>query len=436
MARNQRTIKGAFELSGRGLHEGEAVRVHVRPAAPDTGVLFVRGDLPDAEPIPALYRALGKGERRTQLQNGPASVHTVEHLLSALFALGIDNLEVELDGPELPALDGSALPWFEALERAGLVEQKVARRTFVLQRPVVVDVDGAFLAAFPTREEGLQLSYTLDYKAYGLPPQHVETRLPGGDVRTEIAPARTFVFQQEVGALIDAGLGRGADETNTVVLEGGRAVNVALRFEDEPARHKLLDLMGDLYLLGADLRGRVVASKSGHRAHHELVRRLAEEMEYQETTGRLVRDTRMEIREIAELLPHRYPFLLVDRVLELEGYRRAVGIKNVTVNEPFFQGHFPEQPIMPGVLIIEALAQLSGVLLLRRMEYTGKLPVLWSIDKVKLRRSVVPGDQLRLEVEATKVRETMGRVNCLAKVGEHVAAEATMVFTLVDAGSG
>lgn len=434
MARNQRTVKNAFELGGRGLHEGEPVRVHVRPAAPDAGVSFVRSDLPDSDPVPAVYRSVGEGERRTLLQNGPVSVHTVEHLLATLFCLRVDNLEVELDGPELPALDGSALPWFEAIERAGVVEQKVERRTFALERPIVVDMDGAVLAAFPARGDGLQLSYTLDYRSHGLAPQHVELRLPAADARADVAPARTFVFQQEVGALIDAGLGRGADETNTVVLEGGRPVNCELRFDDEPARHKLLDLMGDLYLLGADLRGRIVATKSGHRAHHELVRRLADEMEYQETTGRLVRDTRMEIREVADLLPHRYPFLLVDRVLELEGYRRAVGIKNVTVNEPFFQGHFPEQPIMPGVLIIEALAQLSGVLLLRRMEYTGKLPVLWSIDKVKLRRSVVPGDQLRLEVEATKVRETMGRVSCLAKVGEQVAAEATMVFTLVDAG--
>ena len=178
----------------------------------------------------------------------------------------------------------------------------------------------------------------------------------------------------------------------------------------------------------------MVATKSGHRAHHALVRKLVEAIEHEETRGRVVRDTGMDIREIASLLPHRYPFLLVDRVLELEGYRRAVGIKNGTVNEPFFMGHFPDQTIMPGVLVLEALAQLAGTLLLRRMEYTGKLPVLWAIDKVKLRRSVVPGDQLRLEVEATKVRDTMGRVDCVAKVNEHVAAEAQMVFTLVDAG--
>jgi beta-hydroxyacyl-ACP dehydratase FabZ len=165
-----------------------------------------------------------------------------------------------------------------------------------------------------------------------------------------------------------------------------------------------------------------------------MVTRLAEAMEWEENTGRVVRDTSMDILEISRLLPHRYPFLLIDRVLELEGYRRAVGIKNVTVNEPFFAGHFPGQPIMPGVLILEALAQLSGTLLLRRMEYTGKMPVLWAIDKVKLRRAVVPGDQLRLEVEATKVRDTMGRVECVAKVNEHIAAEAQMVFTLVDAG--
>ncbi len=434
MGRNQHTLKNPFELNGVGIHRGEPVRVSVRPGKPDSGVVFVRSDLPDSDPVPASMAALGNSERRTTLRRGPAEVHTVEHLLAALFSKEIDNLEVELDGPELPGLDGSALPWVESIEQAGVVEQKAPRKEFVIERPVVVELDGAVLSAFPTHREGLHLSYTLDYRNMGLPPQFVELSLPCEEFATEFAPARTFVFASEVDALRDAGLGAGADSENTVVLDGAEPVDGELRFPDEPARHKLLDLVGDLFLLGFDLHGAVMATRSGHRAHHELVRRLLAEMEQAETHGRLVRDTEMDIREIASLLPHRYPFLLVDRVLELEGYRRAVGIKNVSVNEPFFQGHFPDQPIMPGVLILEALAQLAGTLLLRRMEYTGKLPVLWAIDKVKLRRAVVPGDQLRLEVEATKVRDTMGRVDCMAKVNEHVAAEAQMVFTLVDAG--
>ncbi len=438
MTRHQRTIKNPFEVEGIGLHEGKAVRVIVRPGKPDTGCVFVRSDLPDSDPIPARLSEVAETARRTTLgKPAGTAVHTVEHLLAALHALHVDNLEVELDASELPGLDGSARPWFDLLTKAGVVDQKATAKVLRIERPVCVELEGATLMALPSDTDGLQLSYTLDYQQLGLAPQYVEIRLPGTDIARDVAPARTFVFASEIDALRDAGFGKGADEHNTLILEpsdNGLPAAANLRFHDEPARHKLLDLLGDLYLVGAELQGRIVATKSGHKAHHALVRRLVSEMEAGETSGRITRPTGMDIREISELLPHRYPFLLVDRVLELEGYRRAVGIKNVTVNEPFFVGHFPEQPIMPGVLILEALAQLAGTLLLRRMEYTGKLPVLWAIDKVKLRRSVVPGDQLRLEVEATKVRDTMGRVECLAKVNEHVAAEAQMVFTLVDAG--
>lgn len=434
MTRNQRTIKNPFEIGGVGLHEGLDVHVRVRPGRPDTGAVFLRSDLPDSDPIPATLATLAEGERRTLLRRGQAEVHTVEHLLAALAAAQIDNLEIELDAPELPALDGSALPWFEALAAAGQVEQKSPRKVFVIEEPLFVSEGSASIHAVPSVDDALALSYTLDYRRHGLSPQFVEAVVPDDAFAQEVLPARTFVFAHEVEALREAGLGGGATEQNTVILDGGEPLHGPLRMVDEPARHKLLDLLGDLFLLGADVQGTVTATRSGHKLHHAMVRRLAEAMEWEENTGRVVRDTAMDILEISELLPHRYPFLLIDRVLELEGYRRAVGIKNVTVNEPFFNGHFPGRPIMPGVLILEALAQLSGTLLLRRMEYTGKMPVLWAIDKVKLRRSVVPGDQLRLEVEATKVRDTMGRVECVAKVNNHIAAEAQMVFTLVDAG--
>jgi UDP-3-O-[3-hydroxymyristoyl] N-acetylglucosamine deacetylase/3-hydroxyacyl-[acyl-carrier-protein] dehydratase len=236
-----------------------------------------------------------------------------------------------------------------------------------------------------------------------------------------------------VEALRSRGLGLGADHNNTLVIDNGTVVGNALRFQNEFVRHKILDLLGDLFLLGADLDARIVATKTGHHANRELVRRLMDDMQARETRGQIARDTGMEIKEILNLLPHRYPFLLIDRVIELEGYRRAVGIKNVSINEPFFQGHWPGQPIMPGVLIIEAMAQLAGVLLLRRLENTGKLAVLWSIDKVKLRKSVVPGDQLRIEIEALKVRDKMGQVAAKGKVNQRLVAEAVLTFTLVDA---
>jgi len=229
-------------------------------------------------------------------------------------------------------------------------------------------------------------------------------------------------------------LGLGADYQNTLVLEeDGTPRETELRFRNEPARHKILDLLGDLSLLGVDLTTHVIAHRSGHALNGKLVRRIKELIEKAEVAGELDYETGIDIREIMKLLPHRYPFLLIDRVVELDGFRRAVAIKNVTINEPFFQGHWPEQPIMPGVLQLEAMAQLAGVLLLRKLENTGKLAVLWSIDRVKLRGAVVPGDQLRIEVETVRMRASLGQVNARAKVGGKLVAEAQLKFTLIDA---
>ncbi|MEW6746491.1 MAG: UDP-3-O-acyl-N-acetylglucosamine deacetylase [Planctomycetota bacterium] len=432
MKRNQRTIKGVVELAGVGIHTGTQVRMRVKPADPDTGVTFIRTDLPDAAPIPATLDYVQDNLRRTTLRNAEAEVHTIEHLLAALAGLGIDNLQVELDGAEVPGVDGSALPFLELFQSVGLVEQKAPRKVHVVEEPVFVSDEGATIGALALNG-GLRLSYTLDF-----PNTSVGSQFLALDINTEtftsaIAPARTFCFAQEIQALREHGLGKGADYNNTLVIENGRVVENKLRYEDEYVRHKILDLLGDLFLLNADLEASVHATKTGHRTNRLLVRQLADQMAMQETRGMVTRDTGMDIKEILNLLPHRYPFLLIDRVVELEGYRRAVGIKNVSINEPFFQGHWPEQPIMPGVLILEAMAQLAGVLLLRRLENTGKLAVLWSIDKVKLRKAVVPGDQLRIEIEATKVRDTMGQVAAKGKVNETVVAEAKLTFTLVDA---
>ncbi len=280
MTRSERTLAGPAALSGTGLHEGRPAAVRLAPAPAGTGVVFARTDLPGAPCVAACPSAVAEGRRRTLLRAGKAEVHTVEHLLATLLALRLDNVRVEVDGPELPGLDGSARPWLDALAAAGAVEQHRPRRTLRLRRAVAVALDGASLAAIPTGRAALELSYTLDYSAQGVPPQHVEALLPGTDFAAEIAPARTFVLEHESEALRAAGLGLGADASNTVVLgRGGAASGGSLRFPDEPARHKLLDLLGDLALLGADLQARVVAVKSGHRAHHELVRRLAQELE-------------------------------------------------------------------------------------------------------------------------------------------------------------
>jgi UDP-3-O-acyl N-acetylglucosamine deacetylase len=283
MVRSQRTLRAPVELSGAGLHEGRPARARLLPAAPGAGVVFRRVDLAGRPEVKVGPAGISQGERRTRLVHDSAEVHTVEHLLAALLAAGLDNVLVELDGPELPGLDGSALPWAQALGRAGAVEQPGSRRTLRRRRAAAVALDGASLAAIPIGRAALELSYTLDYTRQGLPVQHVEASLPGTDFLAEIAPARTFVLASEAEALRAAGLGRGSTPENTLVLDtGGRPVAGSLRFPDEPARHKMLDLLGDLALLGADLQARVVAVKSGHRSHHELVRRLAAELEHEE----------------------------------------------------------------------------------------------------------------------------------------------------------
>ncbi len=431
--RNQRSLRSPVEFAGVGLHTGRETHVRILPSGPNQGVVFVRSDLPDAPHIPATLDYLGLGARRTTLKNGEAEVNTVEHLFAAFLGLGIDNAEVHLDGPELPGLDGSALPFVEMIKKVGSVEQRAERPTFVVDRPLHVAEENSTIAALPDASGKLRLQYTLDLADPGFGAQFVDVAIDEETFSRDIAPARTFVLKAEVDALREKGLGQGANTSNTLVIDNGAVLDNQLRFKDEFARHKILDLAGDLFLAGVDIQGKIVATRSGHGANRALVSAIVHEIQAREVQGQMARESGMDIREILNLLPHRYPFLLIDRVIELEGYRRAVGVKNVTINEPFFQGHWPGQPIMPGVLILEAMAQLAGVLLLRRLENTGKLAVLWSIDRVKLRRSVIPGDQLRIEIEATKVRDTIGQVQARAKVGDKMAAEAVLTFTLIDA---
>lgn len=433
--RPQRTVQTTAEVRGVGLHTGAPTTLRVGPAPADAGVVFVRTDLPGRPAIPADPLHLVDRGRRTALAEGAAEVHTIEHLLAACHGLSVDNLRVEIDGVEVPGMDGSALPFVEALRRAVPVEIPDAPRRELLPAAAVGVVEPrseAVLTAHP-RERGLQVSYTLDYgPSAPFGPQHVTVDVSEESFVREIAPARTFVLESEAKALREAGLGRGATHENTLVVGKDGPLQNRLRFPDEYARHKMLDLMGDLFLLGADLRAHVAALRSGHSGNALLVRRLAalvrEEIDQEEGRSR-----RLDIGEITRILPHRYPFLLVDRVLEIDGFHRAVGIKNVTINEPFFQGHWPGTPVMPGVLIIEAMAQLSGVLLMRKLEHTGRLAVLLSIDRVKLRRTVVPGDQLRLEVETLKLKSRTGRVHGRATVEGELAAEARINFMLMDA---
>jgi UDP-3-O-[3-hydroxymyristoyl] N-acetylglucosamine deacetylase/3-hydroxyacyl-[acyl-carrier-protein] dehydratase len=434
MPRNQRTVQREGSLHGVALHSGAAVEVRVRPAAPDAGVTFVRTDLPGSPRIPADAAHLSTQRRRTALVGeGGADVHTVEHLLACCTGLRVDNLVVEASGAELPGLDGSAMPWADLLKSLGIVEQRAPKREIVVDEPVAVAAGAdVALVAFP-HEKGFKVSYTLDYPGHPfLRVQHVSFTLTEDSFTREIAPARTFVLESEAQELRKAGLGQGASHQNTLVVGANGVVGNTMRWPDEPARHKVLDLLGDLFLAGADLQGHVHAHRTGHAANLRLVERIVDVVRQRETEGRLRRPTGLDPAQIRRILPHRYPMLMVDRVVEMEGFRRAVGVKNVTVNEPYFQGHYPDQPIMPGVLVVESMAQLGGLLLLRKLELTGKTPVLLSIDRVKFRRSVVPGDQLRLEAETLRLSEGRGRVQCRALVQGQLVAEARLNFAMTD----
>lgn len=430
MSRRQKTLRSAVEFQGVGLHSGATIRARMLPAPVDRGVEFVRTDIEGAQPIPAHISYRSAKERRTRLSRGNADVDTVEHLLAVCSGVGLDNLTVELSGPEMPGLDGSALDFLALVERAGLVEQASEARVFTLDQPVYVREGNATLVALPSEKPALTLQYIASFDEPGVEGGTFQLDVSPESFAREIAPARTFCLASEVEALQKLGLGKGATRENTLVLGDSRT---QMRLPGEPVRHKMLDLLGDLHLLGAELHAHVIATRSGHALNAELVRRLVDLMQAAETGGLIRRESGLDVREVLRLLPHRYPFLLIDRVLEIDGYQRAVAIKNVTINEPYFQGHFPSAPVMPGVLQLEAMAQLAGVLLLRKLENTGKLAVLWTIDKVKLRGAVVPGDQLRIEVETVRAKDQTAQVRGVGTVAGKVVCEATLMFTLVDA---
>jgi UDP-3-O-[3-hydroxymyristoyl] N-acetylglucosamine deacetylase/3-hydroxyacyl-[acyl-carrier-protein] dehydratase len=434
----QRTIQRSTTVEGLGLFMSERAVVRFKPAPPNHGIVFVRTDITDGgEPvrIPALVSNVTKRARRTALRKGAASVETTEHCMSAVAGLGIDNLIIEITGPELPGLDGSSQQYVNALNDAGIVEQDAPRRTLVITEPITVTDGDMMLAALPPDKPRMQVIYDLDYgpKA-AIPKQLYAFNSDNGDYVQNIAPARTFVLEAEAAALKQAGMGTHLTADDVLVIgPSGPLGRNGYRFDDEPVRHKILDVIGDLALVGCPIHGRIVAYKSGHSLNHQLARRLVKMMQAQRRGTMLAGEGLLDIRRIHRILPHRYPMLLIDRVLEVDGDRRAVGVKNVTINELFFQGHYPGTPIMPGVLIVEAMAQLSGVLLSQKLEHTGKLAVLLSMDKVKLRRPVTPGDQLVIEAETVRVKSRTGHTRCRAFVGQHLAAEAQIKFMLVDA---
>lgn len=430
----QCTIERTAEIRGRGLFTGEQVTLRFHPAPADSGIVFVRADAPSPVRIPAHVENVTKRSRRTSLRNGTLSIETVEHCLAAMHGLGIDNVEIELAGGELPGGDGSSQVFVEALQGAGIVDLAAERHPLVIDQTIRVAEGDAELIALPGTPEELNILYDLDYGDSGpIRRQIYALRLSPESFCREIAPARTFVLEEEAQQFRAAGLGLHLTYSDLVVIGEHGVVENEFRFENECVRHKILDLIGDLMLAGRPIYGKIIARKSGHSLNHELVRKLLEALEARELSRLLGREPVLDVRKIQRILPHRYPFLLVDRVLEIEGDRRAVGLKNVSINEEFFQGHYPAQPIMPGVLIIEAMAQLAGLLLSQKLEHTGKVAVLLAMDGVKFRRPVIPGDQLILEARTLRVRSRTGHVQCSARVGDAMVAQAEIKFMLVDA---
>ena len=441
MAHQQKKISHEVSLAGPGLFSGEPATLTFAPRDKDAGITFLREQDSRAATIPALVSNVLKRPRRTCLHNGSLYVETVEHCLAALSGLGISNALVKLTGGasgEIPGGDGSSQIFVDAITQAGISEQDAPIEPLIIKKPIQVNFADATLAALPGPTDRLEIIY--DFEAG--PPvgrQTISFHLGNGntgsdDFVSQLAPARTFVFEHEAAEMHARGLGKHLSPKDLLVISPSGPIDNSFRFPDECARHKVLDLIGDLYLVGRPIYGRLVAHKSGHNLNHLLAKRLLEQFETDARQTLVKRDdAALDIRRIQRILPHRYPMLMVDRVVEIDGDHRAVGIKNVTFNDIFFQGHYPGTPIMPGVLIVEALAQLGGILLSQKLEHTGKLAVLLSMDKVKMRHPVIPGDQLILEAVTVRVKSRTGHVRCKAFVHDKLAAEADIKFMLVDA---
>jgi UDP-3-O-[3-hydroxymyristoyl] N-acetylglucosamine deacetylase/3-hydroxyacyl-[acyl-carrier-protein] dehydratase len=430
----RRTITREATLSGVGLHLGKQCTLTFRAAAVGQGILFRRVDLPGRPETPARVDVAVEAQRRTQLGRGAEALHTVEHVLAAVAGAGVDDLTIEMDAAEPPILDGSAAPFVAALDEAGIVAHGGTPDVLTLDEPVrVIDGESVY-EAFPADE--LRVEVSIDFPHPLIGRQCGRYVVTPEAFRRELAAARTFGFVREVEALRAMGLIQGASLENAVVLDESAVLSDGLRWPDEFVRHKAMDCVGDLALAGARVRARVVAQKPSHRGTVTLVRELVRlgRLNAPPNTSRptVQRHSVLGIEEILKVLPHRYPFLLVDRIVELEK-TRVVGIKNVTINEPFFQGHFPGHPIMPGVLIVEAMAQTGGMLLLGAFpDPQEKVVYFTSLDNVKFRRPVKPGDQLRFELEIVQIRGPVCKMRGVAKVDGQVVCEADMAAMVRD----
>jgi UDP-3-O-[3-hydroxymyristoyl] N-acetylglucosamine deacetylase/3-hydroxyacyl-[acyl-carrier-protein] dehydratase len=429
----QKTIAEEAKLAGRGMFSGAQAQVRFAPADADTGIVFVRTDLDEPVRIEATVRNIAERSRRTAIKKGQISIETIEHCMAAINALQIDNILIEVDAPEMPGFDGGSGEYFKALKNCGFVEQSKSRKEFAISQEISLREAGASIYALPSEGECLEITYDMDYtKHTGIGKQMLSCTLSTEYFETNLAPARTFLLEAEAKQFQSRGIGTHLSPRDILVISSDGPIKNSFRFADECVRHKVVDLIGDIALVGRRITGRIVAYKSGHSLNQQLARKLFEQAQQYDRIAKVGTDALLDIRRIQKILPHRYPFLLVDKVIEIDGDRFIRGVKNVTFNEIFFQGHFPGTPIMPGVLVLEAMAQVCGLLFAQKLEHTGKLALLLGMDDVKLRKSVVPGDQLILTAESVKVRSKIAICKCEALVAGIKVAEAEIKFMLVD----
>jgi len=455
----QLTLNAPFTLSGKGLHSGLKLSAEFCPAPENHGYKIQRTDLEGAPTIDCLADFVISTNRGTEIGRGDVNVCTIEHAMAALYASGVDNCLIKVNGPEIPILDGSAQPFIDAIATVGLAEQKADKEYYVVKHKIEVsdEATGSKIMILPDDEFSVEVKVNFDSPVLAnqyASMEHVS------DFAKEIAPARTFVFVREIEPLLSAGLIKGGDLDNAIVIydspmatdkiqsiadivgvecpkvESYGYINpTPLQFENEPARHKLLDIVGDMALIGRPLKGKVIATKPGHGINTRIAKEIRRDIKRQDVQAPVYNpnlEPLLDNNQIRKLLPHRYPFLLVDKVIE-NGSHYIVGVKNVTTNEPFFMGHFPQEPVMPGVLMVEAMAQTGGLLVLSTVDEPERYSTYFmKIDNVKFRQKVVPGDTLLFHVSfLTEMRRGCAVMKGLAFVGEKVVCECEFMAQII-----